>query len=135
MDKRKYDISYARKITPTIASMVEACRRLGVRVIFVRGENSQLTTSPTWEHRPSARNDNSLGFRLIEPGTWGAQIVDELRPLAGERTIVKTRYSAFVNTELPLLLRNSGIKTVIFAGADDERLHRHQRPRRVCHGL
>jgi len=117
MDKRGYNIGHSRQIIPSIANMIERCRELGVRVFFVRGENSSATTSETWENRPSARNDGSLGFRLIEPGTWGAQIVDELNPLPSEHVVVKTRYSAFVNTELPMLLRNGGIKNVIITGA------------------
>ncbi|MDA4111190.1 MAG: cysteine hydrolase [Thaumarchaeota archaeon] len=116
LDKRGFNIDHASIIVPSIALMLKECRDLGVKVIFVRGENSQFTTSETWENRPSAKHDGSLGFRLIEPGTWGSQIVDELKPLASEPIVTKTRYSAFVNTELPLLLKNSGVKTVIFAG-------------------
>lgn len=116
MDKRNYDISHSRKIIPNIANMIAVCRRSGVTVVFVRGENSPLTTSHTWENRPSAKSDQGLGFRLIEPGSWGSQIIDELKPLPSETQIVKRRYSAFVNTELPLLLRNHGISNVIFCG-------------------
>ncbi|MHB8566378.1 MAG: cysteine hydrolase family protein [Nitrososphaerales archaeon] len=116
MDRRGYNISYSQTIIPAIASMLRICRAHEIKVFFVRGENSPMTTSPSWENRPSAKHDKNLGFRLIEPGSWGAQIVDELRPLPNEPVIVKTRYSAFINTELPFLLRNAGITNIIFTG-------------------
>ena len=116
MDKRGFNIDHVKSIITNIAAILHACRTLGIKVFFVRGENSPLTTSETWENRPSAKHDSTLGFRLIEPGSWGAQIIDELKPLQSEPVIVKTRYSAFVNTELPFLLKNIGIKTVILAG-------------------
>lgn len=116
MDKRGYDLSHSRAIIPKIASMLQACRENGVRVFFVRGENSPEKSSPTWDNRPSAAHDKNLGFRLITPGSWGAQIVDDLKPLPTEPVVVKTRYSAFINTELPLLMRSCDISNIIFAG-------------------
>ena len=117
MDKRGYNISQSRKVIPNIARMLVACRQAKIKIFHVRVENSPQTSSSTWDGRPSARTDENLGFRLIEPRTWGAQIIDELKPLPGEPVIVKTRYSAFVNTELPLFLSNCGIKNLIFTGA------------------
>ena len=88
-----------------------------MNIFHIRVENSPQTSSSTWDGRPSAKADENLGFRLIEPGTWGAQIIDELKPLPGEPVVVKTRYSAFVNTALPLFLSNCGIQNQIFTGA------------------
>jgi len=116
MHRRGYDISHSQKVIPKIAAMLRTFRENDMRVFFVRGENSPKTTSQTWENRPSAKHDTNLGFRLIEPGSWGAQIVDDLKPLPNEPVIVKTRYSAFINTDLDLLLRNCGITDIIFTG-------------------
>jgi nicotinamidase-related amidase len=49
-------------------------------------------------------------------GTRGAQVVDELLPAAGEYVIHKTRMSAFIGTELDLMLRNLGITDLIVTG-------------------
>lgn len=116
LDRRGYDVTNSRAIIPKIASLLQGCRQKGIRVFFVRGENSPQKSSVTWDNRPSATHDKDLGFRLIAPGTWGAQIVDELKPLPSEPVIVKLRYSAFIGTELQLLLKSCDIKTVIFAG-------------------
>lgn len=49
-------------------------------------------------------------------GTHGAQVVDELSPAPGEYVIHKTRMSAFIGTELDLMLRNLGITDLIVTG-------------------
>lgn len=49
-------------------------------------------------------------------GTWGAEIVDGLKPRPEDHIIVKRRFSAFYQTDLEMLLRCWGINTLIFTG-------------------
>ena len=49
-------------------------------------------------------------------GTWGAEVIDELRPLGDEIEISNYATSAFIYNELDLILRNRGITTVVLAG-------------------
>jgi nicotinamidase-related amidase len=49
-------------------------------------------------------------------GTEGVEIIEELRPVNGEYIIRKNRMSAFMNTDLDLLLRSIGIETVVITG-------------------
>jgi nicotinamidase-related amidase len=49
-------------------------------------------------------------------GTHGAEVIDELAPLPGEYRIEKTRMSAFIGTELDLMLRNLGISHLVVTG-------------------
>ncbi|MDD1657784.1 MAG: cysteine hydrolase [Methanomicrobiales archaeon] len=49
-------------------------------------------------------------------GTEGAEVISELAPKRGEFTIRKTRMSAFLSTDLDLLLRSIGVDTVVVAG-------------------
>jgi biuret amidohydrolase len=49
-------------------------------------------------------------------GTWGAQIVDELRPQDGEHIVVKKGFDGFSNTPLDIILRSKGIDTCIVSG-------------------
>jgi len=57
---------------------------------------------------------NDRGF-FIE-GTWGRQIIDRLTPEPGEPIVVKPRFSAFMQTELDLLLRRADIDRVAVMG-------------------
>ena len=52
----------------------------------------------------------------MAPGSYGAQEPESLRPQPGDYTIIKPRWSAFFQTELDLILRRLGIRTVILAG-------------------
>ncbi len=49
-------------------------------------------------------------------GTFGASEIDELLPIPGEYVIKKIRMSAFIGTELDLLLRNLGITDLVVTG-------------------
>jgi nicotinamidase-related amidase len=49
-------------------------------------------------------------------GTPGARVVDELKPAPGEYIIPKIRMSAFIGTELDLMLRNLGITELVVTG-------------------
>src|SRR5437868_4730066 len=57
---------------------------------------------------------NDRGF-FIE-GTWGRQIIDRLTPEPGEPIVVKPRFSAFMQTELDLLLRRADIDRLAVMG-------------------
>jgi ureidoacrylate peracid hydrolase len=48
--------------------------------------------------------------------TWGAEYYGPIRPLPGEREIIKRRHSGFNRTPLDLLLRSQNIKTVVLGG-------------------
>jgi nicotinamidase-related amidase len=52
----------------------------------------------------------------VIPGTKGCEIVDDLKPLPGEYRIVKQRFSAFMNTELDLILRRLGVTHLAVCG-------------------
>ncbi len=51
-------------------------------------------------------------------GSWGWEVVKELQPKPSDRClrIKKHRGSAFIGTNFDILLRNMGIKTLIFTG-------------------
>ncbi|MCY0883643.1 MAG: cysteine hydrolase [Acidianus infernus] len=49
-------------------------------------------------------------------GTWGAEIIDELKPEKDDFIIKKYRYDAFFETPLDYILRVKGIKNLIITG-------------------
>jgi len=54
--------------------------------------------------------------RYAVPGTEGCEIVDELKPVAGEYRIVKNRFSAFMNTEVDFMLRRLDVRHIVVCG-------------------
>jgi ureidoacrylate peracid hydrolase len=49
-------------------------------------------------------------------GTWGAQIIDDLKPQEGEHLVVKKGFGGFSNTPLDTVLRNMGVTTCVVSG-------------------
>jgi nicotinamidase-related amidase len=69
-------------------------------------------------HEGMRRDDAPLRYSV--DGTHGHEIVDELAPESGELVVRKHRSSAFWGTDLELLLRSNGIKTVVIGGCTTE---------------
>ena len=100
-----------RSVVPATARLLGAFRDAGLSVVHITtvwqkdGVNmSRFTTSEELMER---------GLRQGEPGI---EPVDELRPLAGEYSVHKTRYSGFYGTELEALLRALGAVHVVVVG-------------------
>jgi nicotinamidase-related amidase len=109
------DVSAMVDVLPRCAAFIRAARELGVRVYHVKTLTLRdgRSDSPSWL-RAKGTIVNETGFFL--EGTWGAEICDEVRPLDGEPVIVKHRSSAFVGTNLDLLLKANGVRTVVVIG-------------------
>jgi nicotinamidase-related amidase len=121
------DVSGYAAVVPPLARLVEAARAAGVLVVFV-----QATTRP--DHRSQSpaqlyfelRMQRSYGagtggpFEFCLPGTWGHQVLGELGRQDTDVVVEKYRSSAFVGTALDLLLRSSGVQTVVVTGCTTE---------------
>ncbi len=53
-------------------------------------------------------------------GTWESDVIDEIKPQAGDYVISKHRWSSFYQTNLELSLRTRGIDTIVLAGGSTE---------------
>ena len=121
------DVSMYRDVVPSIARFAEACRTASVPVIHVRILTlpDGGSDSPAWIRlrlRANANYDptNEGAWDFTVEGTWGAEFVPELQPQEGEPVVTKFRSSAFRETNLDLLLRSNGIKSVMVAGCTTE---------------
>lgn len=66
-------------------------------------------------HSPSDIEFEIWGPHAVA-GTWGAEIVEPLKPQNGEHIVRKVRYDAFYGTHLDHMLRIQGIKSLIICG-------------------
>jgi nicotinamidase-related amidase len=101
--------------------VLEQARRSGVLPVFIQNTTLQngLSDSPAWiRFRMRSYNspDPALIMENTVEGTWGWEVVDELRPLPGELRVRKNRSSAFHNTNLDLVLKSNGIQTLVVTG-------------------
>jgi nicotinamidase-related amidase len=109
------DISGMLKIRPLCGRFIQEARRLNVLVIHVRTVTlpDGRSDSPSWL-RAKAGLVNVTEFML--PDSWGAEFCTECAPLPGEPIVTKLRSSAFVGTDLDLILRVNDIRTVVVIG-------------------
>jgi nicotinamidase-related amidase len=94
----------APKTVPAIKGLLERARQAGARVVFTQD----------W-HR-----EDDLEFQIwprhAVAGTWGAEILEELKPRPEELVIQKVRYDAFYGTPLDHYLHLFGVKHLVVVG-------------------
>ncbi len=110
--KRKAKLSHVQKVVPRISSFIESFRELSLPVIFIRTIHSDWTNSPSWLRRMGGMAEK---FPVCLPNTWGAEFF-KVKPKGNEYIVTKHRYSAFVGTDLNLILRSKGIETLLLTG-------------------
>ena len=111
--RRGIDIEAARALVPAIQRFVAKARKKRVKVVFIGTVRDEKDISPPMRELWARRGWSAP---VCVKGTWGAEFVPELRVTAGDLSIIKTRYSAFVNTELDTRLRQAKVSTVIVTG-------------------
>ena len=104
------DVGLIRDMIPRLGDFVGAARTAGVRVLFITGIYDEVYISDVQWLLADARGS------LCHEGTWGAEVVPELKPRVGEVVVRKHRYSGFVDTDLDLLLRSRGVRSLIMTG-------------------
>jgi nicotinamidase-related amidase len=111
LEGRPLRVASARAVIPKIREVLAAFRAKKLPVFHIvrvhrkDGSDVEIIRQERFRTQPFA----------VE-GTTGAAIVDELTPLPGEYVIPKIRMSAFIGTELDLMLRNIGITDIVVAG-------------------
>ena len=104
-----------------MSRVVDAARGAGVPVVYVRHVSvppshmgvGALRTAMAWQRVGRAEDVRSS----FPHDASHAQLVDELKPAAGEPVFDKLGMSAFVGTPLEVVLRDRGVTTLILVGA------------------
>jgi len=125
LDLAGFDISGAPKVIAATKAVLETARASGMTAIFLQnGWDADYVEaggpgSPNW-HKSNAlktmRNRPELQGQLLARGGWDYELVDELKPQAGDIVLHKTRYSGFFNSQLDSVLRARGIRHLVFTG-------------------
>lgn len=123
--KHGVPIPSIKQTTSNISSVIGVARRSQIKIIYVQNTvlPRHLGDSPGWTRflMKSFKVDDPEDVPLFTlEGTWGHEIVEELRPEEGDIVVEKHRSSAFVNTDLDFILRNNGIKTLVITGVTTE---------------
>lgn len=105
------EVPGAHATIPAIRKVLTRFRELGwpvfhiVREYRADGSDVEITRLATLKAAP-----------MVVPGTQGCRIAPGLEPVDGEYRVVKQRFSAFMFTELDLMLRRKEIKHLVVTG-------------------
>jgi nicotinamidase-related amidase len=112
------DVGWVMDIVPRVKKVLAEARRRKMLVIYcsVTISKDHRMESPA-QIRFLNKSPHILGTENYEvEDTWGHEVLEELERRPDEPWIVKYRSSAFHGTRLDLLLRNSGIESVVVTG-------------------
>lgn len=122
------DIAPIRAAVAPTARVVRASRAAGLKIIYLKMEFRPDLADAGAADSPNRRKHAPLGVgqtttapdgrvgRILIRDTWGTEILPELAPEAGDIVVSKHRYSGFYETDLDLILRSLGVKTLIVTG-------------------
>ncbi len=119
------DVSLLRKAVPPTQRVLAACREAGIAVIHTReGHRADLSDLPP-SKKARGRLKAGIGDpgpmgRILVRGEYGHDIIDELKPAAGEPVIDKPGKGAFYATDFDSVLKSRGVRQLIVCGVTTE---------------
>lgn len=114
-----FDTSGVQEMIPRLRQLVDAARDAGMPVLFVKTLHDAQTDSPQWLGRVGSGPGTERTGLTCRPGTWGSEF-HQLAPGPNEQVMVKNRFSAFVGTNLDMVLRTRGAQSLLFTGVTTE---------------
>jgi nicotinamidase-related amidase len=119
------DVTQVRPAIEPIRCLLEVWRRKRLQVLHTReGHRPDLSDCPPSKKArgrlPVGIGDPGPMGRVLVRGEYGHGIIDELQPLPGEPIIDKPGKGAFCATDLELILRNLGVRSLIVTGVTTE---------------
>lgn len=112
-----------KAIVPAMAQLLEAARTKDVPVIFCNDA-----------HIPGIDRELALWGDHALAGTKGAEVIPELNVSVKDYIVPKRRYSGFFQTDLDILLKELGVKSVIMTGLHTHMCVRHTSADAYCLG-
>ena len=117
------DVSLNRSIIQPLQNLVEKAREAGIPIVFVHYtvDPEYRLTNPAWVYshlreRPGGGHMTLVSLEACFEGTWGWEIVPELKPEPEDIIIRKQHLGGFWGTNLDKVLRGNGIKSVLVTG-------------------
>lgn len=113
---------------PVIAAnqrLLPAARAAGVKVIYLQFGYKPDLSDAGGPQSPNIRKQLAIRMikerpadrdKLIVEGTWGWEIIGELRPEPNDLVVKKARYSGFAGTTLENQLNSADIRYILFTG-------------------
>ena len=119
------DDARIRPVIEANKNLLRAARVIGVKVVYLQFGYKPDLSDAGGPHSPNIRKQ--MAFKLIKErpevrdkliieGTWGWQIIEELKPEPGDIVVQKPRYSGFAGTNLEERLHGLDMRYLMFTG-------------------
>lgn len=114
------DVTPAQALGKRLPDFISAARDAGVLVAFIRcvyTSEKNFYLSDVWlEQAARKRKGGYTRIPVCRDGEWEGEFYGGIKPQAGDVIVTKHRYDAFQGTDLELILRSNGIRTVALTG-------------------
>jgi ureidoacrylate peracid hydrolase len=120
------DITPIQRIIEPCRKIINAAHATGIRIIYLQMGCSQDLSDKGSPDAPSSIKSRVSSMMKEHPewkdkfyiyGTWGAEIIEELKPCEGDIVVKKQKHDGFIGTNLDIILRTLGAKYLVFVGA------------------
>ena len=110
------DLTHIQTAARRLDKLIDKARAAGTTVVFVQNVTRPGSrTDVQLEHTLRMGTNSDPEHTICQEGTWGSEFY-YIKPAPGDIIMQKTRYSAFINTDLKQMLDAKGIKTLIMTG-------------------
>lgn len=114
------DVSQIPKMASRLRELIDHARRARVLLVFIRcsySSEGNRYLSDVWLEQAARRQGGGYTLTPVcQDDTWGVEFYGNISPTSDDIVIVKHRYSGFHGTDLDLVLRSRGIRTVVLTG-------------------
>ncbi|OXA42871.1 ureidoacrylate amidohydrolase RutB isoform X2 [Folsomia candida] len=138
LDSLGLDWEKDRAPIPPLKRLIPDLRRKGVKIIWVNWGNrkdlANMYPNQMWTSY-NVGNGSGLGYGdlnkqgspILEKASWGSEVVEGLKVEQNQEDILvdKHRFSGFWDTPLDSILKNFGIRNILFAGVNTDQCVLH----------
>jgi ureidoacrylate peracid hydrolase len=121
-DLRGFDVTPVQKMIDPIKKICDKAKEERVKVIYIvhvlSPDLREVGPDSSFWYKSVKfyREEPHWQDKFIVRGTWGAEIVDALKPREGDLIVEKPRFSAFFGTNLDTILKTHNLKYLFFTG-------------------
>ena len=125
LDLRGFDVSQNERIIAPIKVLTDTARTKGYKVIYIVTKHPHDMSDSGGPDSGIWHKDFALTIKREYPewedkftfrDTWGAEIIDELKPQKGDIVCEKMRMTGFFQTNLDTILKTHNIKYILGTG-------------------
>lgn len=111
--RRGKELTQIKEMIPKLLEFVAAARQAGGKIFFVKA-----VYDDKYCNEPMLERKSRLGITdvVCPEGQWGSEFYEGFEPQPEDFVILKTRYSAFLGSNLKEVLEKEGIKSLVVTG-------------------